>query len=73
MLQKFVSETGKGWLQWVPFLLFVIREVPQASIGYSPFQLLYGRQLSEALDILREKWETPSHTEQAPTSYLEVL
>lgn len=44
MLQMFVSENGKGWPQWVPFLLFAIRELPQASTSFLPFKLLYGQQ-----------------------------
>lgn len=34
MLQKFVSDTGKDWDRWLPFLLFAYCEVPQASTGY---------------------------------------
>ncbi|KAL7870568.1 hypothetical protein SRHO_G00080650 [Serrasalmus rhombeus] len=48
MLRKFVSETGSDWDRWLPFLLFAYREVPQASTGFSPFQLLYGREVTLA-------------------------
>ncbi len=34
-----------------------MREVPQASTGFSPFELLYGRQPRGVLDVLRETWE----------------
>lgn len=37
--------------------MFAIREVPQASTGFSPFELLYGRQSRGVLDVLREAWE----------------
>ena len=33
MLRKFVSDTGKDWDKWLPFLLFAYREMPQASTG----------------------------------------
>lgn len=56
MLRKFVSDTGADWDQWLPYLLFAYREVPQASTGYSPFELLYGRQVRGPLDVLREAW-----------------
>ena len=56
MLRKFVSDTGANWDQWLPYLLFAYREVPQASTGYSPFELLYGRQVRGPLDVLREAW-----------------
>ena len=37
MLRKFVSDTGRDWDKWLPFVLFAYREVPQASTGFSPF------------------------------------
>lgn len=57
MLHKFVESTGADWDQWLPFLLFAYREVPQAITGFSPFDLLYGRHVREPLDVLREAWE----------------
>ncbi|KAI5615026.1 hypothetical protein C0J50_10925, partial [Silurus asotus] len=51
MLRKFVSETGRDWDKWLPFLLFAYREVPQASTGFSPFKLLYGWQVQGPLDL----------------------
>ncbi|XP_069370624.1 uncharacterized protein [Paralichthys olivaceus] len=57
MLRKFVSDSGADWDQWLPYLLFSYREVPQASTGFSPFELLYGREVRGPLDILRESWE----------------
>ena len=57
MLRKFVSDTGADWDQWLPFLLFAYREVPQATTGFSPFDLLYGHHVRGPLDILKEAWE----------------
>ena len=59
MLQKFVADTGKDWHRWLPFLLFAYREVPQASTGYSPFELLYGWDVQGPLDLLHKGWEGP--------------
>ncbi len=42
MLQKTAKEEGKDWDTLLPYLLFAYREVPQASTGISPFELLYG-------------------------------
>ncbi|XP_023814763.2 uncharacterized protein LOC111947970 [Oryzias latipes] len=57
MLRKFVNETGSDWDQWLPYLLFAYREVPQASTGFSPFELLYGHEVRGPLTLLRETWE----------------
>jgi len=43
MLKKVMEADGRNWDQLLPLLLFSILEVPQASTGFSPFELLYGR------------------------------
>ncbi len=57
MIRKFVHDDAKNWDKWLEPLLFAVREVPQASTGFSPFELLYGRQPRGVLDVLRETWE----------------
>ena len=41
MLRKTAKEE-KDWDKLLPYLLFAYREVPQASTGFSPFELVYG-------------------------------
>ncbi|XP_076013568.1 uncharacterized protein LOC143006131 [Genypterus blacodes] len=62
MLKTFVDDTGKDWDRWLPFILFAYREVPQASTGFSPFELLYGWDVQGPLDLLRKSWEAPRTT-----------
>lgn len=57
MLRKFVNEVGTDWDQWLPYLMFAYREVPQASTGFSPFQLMYGHEVQGPLSLVRELWE----------------
>uniref|UniRef100_A0AAX7U441 Gypsy retrotransposon integrase-like protein 1 n=1 Tax=Astatotilapia calliptera TaxID=8154 RepID=A0AAX7U441_ASTCA len=54
MLRKFVNDTGTDWDQWLPYLLFAYREVPQVSTGFSPFELLYGHEMRERLEKMTE-------------------
>ena len=68
MLRKFVSDTGSDWDQWLPYLLFAYREVPQASTRYSPFELLYGRQVRGPLDVPKEAWEG-----ERPEGHMNIL
>ena len=56
MLRKFVSRSQKDWDEYLPYLLFAYREVPQETTGFSPFDLLYGRHVRGPLDVLREDW-----------------
>ncbi|CAJ0949330.1 unnamed protein product [Ranitomeya imitator] len=41
MLRMLVETQGRDWERYLPHLLFAYREVPQASTGFSPFELLY--------------------------------
>ena len=58
MLKKAMEVDGKNWDQLPPHILFAVREVPQASTGFSPFELLYGRRPRGLLDLAKEAWES---------------
>ena len=57
MLRKVVSRDGKDWDLLLPYLLFAVREIPQSSTGFSPFEILYGRHPRGILDVLKKTWE----------------
>ena len=56
MLKKYVSKQPNIWDKYLPYLLFAYREVPQASTGFSPFELLYGRKVKGPLDLVYDTW-----------------
>ena len=72
MLRKTATEDGKDWDRLIPYLLFAYREIPQASTGLSPFELLYGRQdlVGGPLDILRESWEARQKSDESVVLYV---
>ena len=41
MIRKFVHDDSRNWDKWLVPLLFAVRE---ASMGFSPFELLFGRK-----------------------------
>ena len=55
----------KNWDKLIPYLIFAYREVPQASTEFSPFELLYGRNVQGPLDIL---WESGHKSEESVVS-----
>lgn len=57
MLRKTIDTDGRNWDQLLPYLLFSIREVPQASTGFAPYELLYSYKPRGLLDIAKEAWE----------------
>ncbi len=70
MVRKFVKEDAKNWDKWLEPLLFAVREVPQASTGFSPFELLYGRQPRGVLDVIKESWEEGSSNSRNEIQYV---
>ena len=73
MLRKFATKEGKDWDRLIPYLLFAYREVPQASTGISPFELLYGRSVRGPLDVLKESWEARKKSSESVVSYFLLM
>ena len=70
MLKKLSADEPDAWDRYLPYLLFAYREVPQASTGFSPFELLYGRQVRGPLDVLKEAWTNESPKEGNVIQYV---
>ena len=69
MLRIMCAERPNDWDKYLPALLFAIREVPQESLGFSPFELLYGRSVRGPMTILRELWSWEVNDEQVLSTY----
>ena len=63
MLRKVLLTEKRSWDKLLPLVMFAYREIPQESTGFSPFELVYGRDIRGPLDVLREQWIT---SEQEP-------
>lgn len=57
VIKKFCIETGNEWDKEVPFALFAIRSVPNETLGFSPFDLVFGHSVHGPLEVVREHWE----------------
>jgi hypothetical protein len=68
MLRKLAQEKPKQWDRYIPALLFAYREVPQESLGFSPFELLYGRTVRGPMSVLRNLWTEEQADEQVRTT-----
>ena len=73
MLRRMCAGRPKDWDKYLPALLFAIREVPQESLGFSPFELLYGRNVKGPMTILRELWSGEGPDEQVLSTYQCVI
>ncbi|CAB4033082.1 Transposon Ty3-I Gag-Pol poly [Paramuricea clavata] len=55
MIKTYCFETEKDWDDGVHFLLFAARESVQESLGFSPFELVFGHTVRGPLKLLKEK------------------
>ncbi|CAM4641973.1 unnamed protein product [Lepidochelys kempii] len=62
MIRKFVNEHSNDWDLVLQQLLFAYRAVPHPSLGFSPFELVYGREVKGPWQLVKQQWEgfTPS-------------
>jgi len=70
LLRKLVNKEGRDWDRHLPYTLFAYHEVPQDSTGFSPFEVLYGREVTGLLDVLKEVWEANKKSEESVASYI---
>ena len=73
MLKKVSSEKPRDWDRYIAPLLFAYRGVKQESLGFSPFELLYGRSVRGPMEILRELWTKENMEGEIKTTYEYVL
>jgi len=73
MLKRMCAEKPKDWDRYLPALLFAYREVPQESLGFAPFELLYGRTVRGPMNILKEIWSKERTEPDVKVTYQYVL
>lgn len=73
MLKRMCAERPKDWDRYIPALLFAYREAPQESLGFAPFELLYGRTIRGPMAILKEIWSKTETTPEVKSTYQYVI
>ena len=73
MLKRMCEERPKDWDRYLPAVLFAYREVPQDSLGFSPFEMLYGRSVRGPMMLLRELWTGKDVDDDVKSTYQYVL
>ena len=73
MLRKMCAERPRDWDRYIDALLFAYREAPQDSLGFAPFELLYGRSVRGPMSILKELWIKENLDTEVRNTYQYVL
>ena len=77
MLRAIVKEHPRDWDKQVPFLLWAYREVPNATTGVSPHEMIFGRPVRGPLQLLKDTWTgemtVPPSISKSGEEYLQIL
>ena len=69
IIKKLCDKRPKDWHRYLHSALFAIREMPNDTLKFSPFELLYGRRVRGPLSILPELWTNPKLDEDLRSTY----
>ena len=73
MIRSYCFDTEKDWDEGIHILLFAVRESVQASLGFSPFELVFGHTVRRPLKFLKEKFvsqeDTPLNLRQCVSDF----
>jgi len=56
MIRSLMDRFPDAWDTALPWVLFAYREVPAETLGYSPFDLLFGRSVAGPLALVKSSW-----------------
>lgn len=70
MIRSYCSDHQKDWDEGIPFLIFAARDAPQESLGFSPFELVFGHTVRGPLSMLKERWSQETPTNESVLEYI---
>src|SRR6218665_3168636 len=77
MIHHVIIDNPRQWHKIIPFTVWAIREVPNATTGVTPYMLVYGRLPRGPLAVLKERWtgdiNLPSRLGLQPKKYLQKM
>jgi hypothetical protein len=73
MLTALTEQYTDAWDECLPWVLFAYREVPVEGLGYSPFELMFGRSVIGPLGLLKKAWLNDLGLTGVKTNVLEFM
>src|SRR6218665_1670782 len=77
MIHHVIIDNPRQWHKIIPFTVWAIREVPNATTGVAPYMLVYGRLQRGPLAVLKESWtgdiNLPPRLGLQPKKYLQKM
>ncbi|XP_064484714.1 uncharacterized protein LOC135396973 [Ornithodoros turicata] len=73
VLRALTHEYKTDWESSLPGAMFALRSVPHETTGFSPAELVYGRELRSPMRLVREHWEGKSGDRTVVEYVLDLL
>lgn len=73
ILRRLCAERPKDWDKYLSAALFAYRDATQESLGFSHFELVYGRTVRGPMRILRELWTKEVNDPEVRTTYQYIV
>ena len=73
MMRSLTEKFPDSWDEALPWILFAYREVPVETLGYSPFDLLFGRSVAGPLSLLKSSWLQETNLDSAKQNVVEFV
>ena len=73
LLKKVSAEKPKDWHRYLGPLMFAVRNTPQDSTGFTPFELLYGHKVRTPMTLLKRIWTDEDEDPEVKTLYQYVV
>jgi len=73
LLKKVAAEKPKDWHRYLGPLMFAVRDTPQDSTGFTPFELLYGYRVRTPMTLLKRIWTGEDENVEVKTAYQYVV
>jgi len=65
MIRSLSDKFENSWDECLPWILFEFREIPVQSLGFSQFELLFGRKIGGPLSLLKSTWLSQASLDKA--------
>jgi len=73
LLKKVSAEKPKDWHHYLGPLMFAVRDTPQNSTGFTPFELLYLHKVRTPMALLKRIWTDEDEDPEVKTLYQYVV
>jgi len=73
LLKKVSAEKPKDWHRYLGPLMFAVRDTPQDSTGFAPFESLYACKVRTPMALLKRIWTDEDEDPKIKTLYQYVV